>query len=530
MPHSVIYARKSSESEDRQVLSIDSQIQELKLLALRRGLEVSEVLTESHSAKAPGRPVFGNLMHRIRRGEIDTVLCWKMDRLARNHFDTGQVLQALADSKLRQVLTPERPYTADGNDRFLGNFELGIATKFIDDLRSNVKRGNRARFQRGWPNFRPPIGYLDDHAAKTVVKDPERFPLVRKMWDLLLAEGLRPHQILRVANEEWGFLTRKTARQGGRPLRINMLFHLFHNPYYMGLIQLKSGETYRGGHEPMVTPAEFERAAAILRRPGRARPARHEFPYAGLLRCKECSGVLTGEEHVKPSGRRYVYYRCHGTQGNERCRATCLPEQTFEAEIHKTLSSIALPSEVVQWVADNLKHTLAAESEADTASRCSLEEAFRTAQREGEMLLTLRLRSQVDEETFEKRRLEILERQAKLKLQLDAPPTEPEEYLQRLNESFQFANACAAGFELGSGVQRREIVQAVTSNFSVDGKKPLYIANEPFSFMEGQGLISSWQAFADDLRTWLKNTPWFPLPKLDRVREDSSVPRTSKAA
>ena len=93
MPSQVIYARKSTESDDRQVLSIDSQIQELKLLALRRGLQVDEVLIEARSAKAPGRPIFGSLMKRVSRGEIGGVLCWKMDRLARNHFDHGQVLQ-----------------------------------------------------------------------------------------------------------------------------------------------------------------------------------------------------------------------------------------------------------------------------------------------------------------------------------------------------------------------------------------------------------------------------------------------------
>src|SRR5687768_6918023 len=124
MPIHVVYARKSTESDDRQVLSIDSQIQELKLLALRRGLQVDEVLTEAHSAKAPGRPIFGSLMKRVRKGEIAGVLCWKMDRLARNHFDHGQVLQALADGRLTRVITSDREYTADGNDRFLGNFEF----------------------------------------------------------------------------------------------------------------------------------------------------------------------------------------------------------------------------------------------------------------------------------------------------------------------------------------------------------------------------------------------------------------------
>ena len=529
MPQCVIYARKSSESEDRQVLSIDSQVQELKLLALRHGHQVAEILSESRSAKAPGRVVFDQLMRRVSQGEIATVLCWKLDRLARNHADTGRVLQALADHKLT-VITSDRTYTADGNDRFMGNFELGIATKFIDDLRQNVRRGNRARFQRGWPNFRPPLGYIEDHATKTVVKDPERFTLVRKMWDLVLTDGLRPKQILKLATEEWGFRTRKTARLGGRPMCITMLYRMFQNPYYMGLIQLRSGESYRGGHEPMVTPAEFERAAGILGRPGRARPARHEFPYGGLLRCK-CGGLLTGEQHRKRSGRTYVYYRCHGLGRSTPCpHGTCIPEPDFEAAIQKTMHAVAVPDEVVGWVIENLKHALEAETATDNASHHSLQEALGASLREGETLLTLRLRGQVDEELFEKRRLEILERQAKLKLQLEVPPTEPEEYLQRATELFQFTNRCAVAFERGVGVQRREIVQAVASNFAVEGKEPLYKANEPFSFIEGQGLISNWCTMRDDVRTWLKNTPWFPLPKLDRLKSEDSLPRKRLAA
>ncbi|MBU1698941.1 MAG: recombinase family protein, partial [Candidatus Eisenbacteria bacterium] len=157
MPSHIIYARKSTESADRQVLSIDSQVNELQTLAARRGIRVAEVLTESKSAKAPGRPVFQGLLKRINRGQIRGVICWKMDRLARNHLDTGAILQALADGRIEEVITSDRTYTSDGNDRFMGNFELGMATKYIDDLRANVRRGNRARFQRGWINYLPPM-------------------------------------------------------------------------------------------------------------------------------------------------------------------------------------------------------------------------------------------------------------------------------------------------------------------------------------------------------------------------------------
>src|SRR5215204_5117352 len=91
----ILYARKSTDSEDRQVLSIDSQISELRAIAAREGLEIVAILQESRSAKEPGRPVFAEMNERITRGEANGILCWKLDRLARNFIDGGRIIEAL---------------------------------------------------------------------------------------------------------------------------------------------------------------------------------------------------------------------------------------------------------------------------------------------------------------------------------------------------------------------------------------------------------------------------------------------------
>jgi len=92
MPAYFIYSRKSSEAEDRQILSIDSQVIELKRFAVQKGVKILEVLTETKSAKAPGvRPVLNSMMQRLYNGEAAGVLCWKLDRLARNPVDGGAI-------------------------------------------------------------------------------------------------------------------------------------------------------------------------------------------------------------------------------------------------------------------------------------------------------------------------------------------------------------------------------------------------------------------------------------------------------
>lgn len=523
-PVHLIYARKSTESEDRQVLSIDSQIQELKELALRRGIAVAEVLEEAHSAKAPGRPVFGDLMRRIHRGEIAGVLCWKMDRLARNHFDTGQVLQALADGKLPSVTTTDRTYTADGNDRFLGNFELGMATKYIDDLRQNVKRGNRARFQRGWPNFRPPVGYIEDRVTKTVIKDPERFDVIRRAWDLILSGAMRPSRVLRVLNDQWQFRTRKTTRRGGAPLSHRQLYDLFSNHFYTGVIRLKSGETYQGAFPAMVTQEEFVRTQHILGRVEHNGNSRHEFAYSGVLSCANCSRILVGEQHVKPSGTRYVYYRCHRRGSDAKCSEPTLPERLYEDQVAADLERMRLPEGVASWIRRNLERSLGQELAQRGVSRESGERALKDVRDESENLLTLRLRGLVDDETFVRRRNEITDRQTAIRVELERPQATPAELLGRFDAILEFARRAPESLRNGTPVQRRQIVQTIGSNWQVGGRKALYSAKAPFSTLARTATSADWWTITHEIRTWLVGSGALQVPTLLSTTPSFTLP------
>lgn len=264
-----IYSRKSSESEDRQILSIESQISELKKLSERLNLTVIDILSESQSAKCPGRPLFNEMLKKINQGKANGIICWKLDRLARNPIDGGQIIWILQKGIIKHIQTYDRSYYPEDNI-LLMSIEFGMANQFILDLSKNVKRGLKTKAEKGWLPTTAPFGYLNDKSKergrREIKKDPERFVLIKKMWELMHTGSYTPPKIAKIANEKWGF---RTPHE--KPLSNSTIYQLFNNPFYYGWFEYPkgSGNWYQGSHEPMITQEEYDRVQILLGRKGK---------------------------------------------------------------------------------------------------------------------------------------------------------------------------------------------------------------------------------------------------------------------
>ena len=295
------YVRKSSESEDRQILSIPSQKQVLKEHAQKLGITITTWIEDAASAlKINNRQGFNHLLNLITEGAIDGIICWHPNRISRNMIEGGQIIHHLQNHSLKAIVTLSSSYFPEENILPL-TIEMGMANQYSLELSRNVKRGNKTKtLEGGWCSLAP-CGYINDLATKTVVKDPERFPLVRRMFDLYLTGKFSLHQICHIANNEWNFTTYKHKNSGGKPLSSSSLQKIFTNYFYCGIVKNGSISAI-GNHPHMVTPKEFEDVQRILQQKGHKGKTSYRFSLTGHIKCGECNSSITAEEKIK--------YRC----------------------------------------------------------------------------------------------------------------------------------------------------------------------------------------------------------------------------
>lgn len=466
-----LYARKSSENEDRQVQSIDDQVKRLRELAQTMGLNIKEVLTEARSAKTPdSRPVFADMIARLENGDAQGILCWQINRLSRNPIDSARIQWLLQRWVIKEIQTIDRIYRPEDN-ALIFSVESGMANQFILDLQKNTRRGLQSKIEKGWAPVIAPLGYKNDVVEKTIIPDPDRFELIRKMWDLILTGSYNATQVRNIANNEWGFRTPKTKHKGGVPLSNSGVYRIFHNPFYYGMISY-SGKIYQGAHQPMITIQEFERAQEILGREMKPRKHTHDFAFTGIISCGTCGCMVTAEEkfkHIKSTGKtaQYVYYRCTKKKTDVVCAESAIKLEDLESQIEATLTQYTIPVEFKNWALEVLRSNHEQETKVRSAIYDSLNKEYRAKQKQLDNLMDLRLRDLVCDEEFMRRRETIQGEIAKMKQKIEENQNRAESWIDTAEKAFNFASLAREKFREGDLRTKREILTAIGQGFEL---------------------------------------------------------------
>lgn len=490
------------------------------------GLTIVRVYEEAMSAKAPGRPVFEEMLRDVEKGKAEGVIAWHPDRLARNSVDGGRVIYLLDTGKLRDLRFATFTFENNPQGKFMLSIIFGYSKYYVDSLSENVRRGMRAKVERGWlPNFAP-AGYLNDRETGQIVPDPERFGAIQRIWRLVLTREETPGRIADRAAREWGLVTRKRKRIGGSPFTKSAIYKILKSPFYAGVIEW-AGSTYPGKHEAMVTLSEFEEVQRILGRPGRPRRKTHDFPYRGLLRCGECGFAVTAENKRNRFGSRYTYYHCSWRRRDYNCTQPCIAADRLEEQFLRFAEEITLPEQFTDFELkridrDGIDEALAAEGQIR-----SLEARAADVDRQLANLKKLRIRDILDDDEFHEERQGLTRERLRLAQEIGRQG-ETRDRFEPVRDLVDFTRHLGLRMRDGAPDEKRLILEVTGSNPRLVDRELSIDVAKPFRRWSDSSTSVDLRAWVREVRTFVADPE--AEKELGRVRRLMDAQRSKPQA
>ncbi len=488
-----LYCRKSSEDDGRQVLSIDSQIGTLTSLAKSQGVAVLKTFSESKSAKAPGREQFNEMLIRIERGEADGILCWKLDRLARNPVDEGRIKWLLQKGVIKTIKTPDRDYLPQDNV-LITSVEFGMANQYLLDLSKNVKRGLRTKAEMGWYSGYAPLGYLNtktrEKGANAIVRDPERYHLVRQLFDLMLTGNYSVLQLLKLS-KQWGLRTRPAQTGAGHTMSRSNLYKLFQNPFYYGVFEYPrgSGCWFRGKHDAMISKAEFDKVQEYITRKDAPRYQKHEFEFTGMIRCGSCNSMVTAEQRTKTQQNgnvhHYLYYHCT-KRSKTPCHEKSIEEHELWRQVDFALSKLEISERFKNWAIRYLHEYRSDEAKASEEILEGKQKELLSVNRQLDALVLKYTAPEnetgelISTEEYKALKGNLAKRKVDLEQELNHRAAEKNHWIELTERTFNFAKYARYHFAHGDREMRRSIFAALGSYLYLKDQKINIELHYPF--------------------------------------------------
>ncbi|MCD6423624.1 MAG: recombinase family protein [Elusimicrobia bacterium] len=366
----------------------------------------------------------------------------------------------------------------------------------------------------GWYPCSAPVGYMNDPSGgkgfKEIKIDPDRFHLVRKMFDLMLSGTTTPPQILKIATEEWGFRMRN-----GKPMARSTIYRIFTDPFYYGEFEYPkgSGNWYKGKHKPMITVEEYDRIQTLLGTKGRPRPQKRKFAFTGLIRCGECGAMITAEEKrqvicsvckykfstinhkqcpkcntpiekmKKPTLLHYVYYHCTRRK-DPNCKQKSIEEKELQRQIVDVLERIRIPEDFHKWAIEVLKESNKIESEGRNRILSNIKKQYTQCVKKIDGLIDMRANGELTEEEFRKKKESLIKEKQRLEELLKDTGQRVDNWLEAAENVFKFAEQSKKRFETGDMETKKQILAALGSNLTLKDKVLTIKIEKPLILME----------------------------------------------
>ncbi|GAA4815242.1 hypothetical protein GCM10023232_08660 [Sphingosinicella ginsenosidimutans] len=457
------YIRVSTVKQGEHSSSLQEQRAAIEAFARRTGLSIAGWFEETETAAKRGRRQFNRMMADLARGRAAGVIIHKIDRSARNLKDWAS-LGELMDRGVEVHFVQDNLDLTTRGGRLAADLQAVVAADYIRNLRDEVRKGFYGRVKQGYYPLPAPRGYLDRGKAKAKEIDPHDGPLVRQAFELYATANYGLND-LRLEMAKRGLLSR-----AGKPLSLDAISHLLHNPFYVGLIRIKrTNEMFAGNHQPLISKSVFDRVQDVLS--GRLYPRTqiHRFLFRRLIKCARCGRSLVGEQQ-----KGHVYYRCH----DYGCRGVSLSEAKADELVRSELAALRVDDGDVGDLRDLLAEKIAEEDAGLAAKAGEIDRDLGLLAQRLDRLTDAVLDGTIDKQTYEERKAALLALRLTL---MERQSGGNSTYWRSIAERFELGLTALQGYEIGLDDEKRDVLKSVGSNLIVDLKKPVFPMFSPFA-------------------------------------------------
>jgi site-specific DNA recombinase len=459
------YIRVSTVKQEEHGSSLHEQRDAITSFAARQNLHISDWFEERETAAKVGRREFTRMVAALKKGKASGVIFHKIDRSARNLKDWSAV-QDLADLGIDVRFTQESINLGSNEGKLTGDFLAVIASHYIRNLREEVRKGIRGRLKQGLFPFRAYTGYLDQGGGKPKVPDPRIAPLVRSAFELYSSGTYSLHAL----SEE--LYKRGLRNTSGKRVGVNRLSDMLRNPFYVGVIRMKrTGESYLGVHEPLISKRVFDRVQDVLDGKRVKGTTTNDFLFRRVVKCAYCEYSLVGERQ-----KGHIYYRCHSRE----CPTVSHREEAIEAAIRGQLVALDFTEAEAADLRDRAR-ILAAENASTRADR-EQGVALQIEVVSGRLarLMDLYLSDEVERALFAEKRLALLMERKDLEEERERIASASDTVAETLHKYLEPLNSPLLSYETANPAEKRKLIATVTSNLQASEKNVVVELKSPF--------------------------------------------------
>lgn len=476
----VIYCRKSSEGDDRQMASIDSQFEVLHAYAKQNNMPILQEFSEAKSAKAPDRVEFNKMVKLLEtRKDIKGILAWDTSRLFRNPVDEGRIRWMLDSQVVEIIVTPFKTFTKDDSSLLLA-VEGGKSQAFIQDLTRNTWRGLNKKVDAGIAPILAPTGYYNDmtllQGERDIKPHPVYFDLMAQVLRLAMT-GKYSTEALRVQANRMGL---KNSRN--KEISRTQMYKMLRNPFYCGKFMYNKS-LHQGIHKPMLSPTEFDCLQDVLDGKSNPRIQTHSFAYSGAVKCKTCGYHFTYETKTKKSGLVFHYGRC-SRKSKGGCTQPRVNLKELDQQVDTFLNSMTVSEAFVDWARYWVKQAESQDRSVRDISYAVIKRDHTETESKLNVLNDKWLSGQLTDSEYRDMKQTYIQKLFKLDEKLKLQDDGVEAWTDLMLNTLQFASRAKYKWNNGTVDDKKTILKVIGSDLVLNNKKLEITANTPFLLIQ----------------------------------------------